>query len=499
MQRATDRTDSTQTSTSNGAADTAPTGPIGPAAGDRAESHRTAAASASAVEAVDEAVDEAVVEAADEAADVIVVGAGLAGLAAAHHLTSAGLRVTVLEGDERVGGRMAPDQVDGFRLDRTGQPFLTDWPELRRLPALGGLDLLPFTSGVLIRNGRRTHRLGEPRGARSTGGALATARALTNARTAVSALDQARLRVSLARIGATEVKRLLARRERSAADALVERGVPARTVDGFLRPLLAALLCDPDLTTSSRVADLALHGFARGRLCLPAGGTGAVPELLAATLPDGTVHTGIRALRVTANSVTTPYGVLGCRAVLVATGARAAAELLPGLRLPAFHPVTVLHHAADPAPPTGEEAALLLDADRGGPVSHTMVATAVDPSRALPERSLISSVVLGRQATEPVAELDRAARPQLGALHGARADRWQLLAAHQNTEAVPAMPAPHDRRRPVRVLSGLYVCGDHRDTSTPQGMLRSARRAAFALLRDFGLRPAGGAPIRAAA
>ncbi|NEC51506.1 FAD-dependent oxidoreductase, partial [Actinospica acidiphila] len=97
----------------------------------------------------------------------------------------------------------------------------------------------------------------------------------------------------------------LARPETSAAEALHGRGLPARTVDGFLRPLLAALLCDPELTTSSRSADLALRDFASGRLCLPEGGAEALPQLLARSLPPGTVHTGVRVTSVSTTSVTT--------------------------------------------------------------------------------------------------------------------------------------------------------------------------------------------------
>jgi predicted NAD/FAD-dependent oxidoreductase len=36
----------------------------------------------------------------------------------------------------------------------------------------------------------------------------------------------------------------------------------------------------------------------------------------------------------------------------------------------------------------------------------------------------------------------------------------------------------------VRLASGVYVCGDHRDTASLQGALLSGRRAAEAILGD---------------
>jgi predicted NAD/FAD-dependent oxidoreductase len=47
------------------------------------------------------------------------------------------------------------------------------------------------------------------------------------------------------------------------------------------------------------------------------------------------------------------------------------------------------------------------------------------------------------------------------------------------------MAAPHPLRRRVRLLPGLYVCGDHRDTSSIQGAMVSGRRAAAAALADL--------------
>ncbi|RVU26277.1 FAD-dependent oxidoreductase [Streptomyces antnestii] len=441
-------------------------------------------------------------------ADVVIVGAGVAGLSAAHRLARAGVPAVVLEAGPCVGGRMSTEKVDGFRLDRIGRLLCTSYPELRRTPGLDALVLRAFSPGVLVYSEGRRHRAGEPAPARRAKGAFHTARALASAprvprpRTARSPrpttplgspLDHARLAKALARLAATPAPRLLARPELPAADALFRGGLPARTLDGFVRPLLTALLCDPDLTTSSRCADLALYAYARGRLCVPEGGADALPELLAAGLPPGTVRTGVRVRAVSANSVTTEeHGELRCRATLLATGARAAAELLPGLRVPDFHPVTVVHHAV-PEPPLTDPA-LLLDADRLGPVAHTAVISQVDPTRAPAGRALVSSTVLGPPPPE------RELRAQLAALYGTSTADWETLAVHHDPEAVPAMPPPHDLRRLVRLLHGLYVCGDHRGTSTVQGALHSGRRAARAILTDLGvpLAPARGSVPAAA-
>ncbi|MEU3513500.1 NAD(P)/FAD-dependent oxidoreductase [Streptomyces longwoodensis] len=457
-------------------------------------------------------------------ADVVVVGAGVAGLSAAHRLISAGVTTAVLEAAPCVGGRMSTEKVDGFRLDRIGQLLSTAYPELALSPALSALALRSFAPGVLVHSDGRHHRAGAQPGAGGARGALHAVRALASAprpsglprsaglprprtgppRPAApcggagapgpvsapkvrpgaplgTAVDQARLAAALTRLAATPVERLLRRPELAAGQALAARGLPVGTIDGFLRPLLAALLCDPELSTSSRCADLALRAFAAGRLCVPEGGADVLPELLARTLPPGTVHTGVRVTAVATDTVTTAeHGEFRCRAVLVATDAVAAAELLPGLRVPDFHPVTVVHHTTDEPPATG--GSLLLDADRGGPVAHTAVVSEVDPSRAPAGRALVSSTVLGT----PPADVDTAVRIHLARLYGVPTGRWETLAVHHTPRAVPAMRPPHDLRRPVRLLAGLYVCGDHRDTSTVQGALHSAHRAARAILTDLG-------------
>lgn len=54
----------------------------------------------------------------------VIIGAGPAGMAAAHRLAAAGLKVTVLEASNAIGGRARSEQVGAFTVN-TGASFLT--------------------------------------------------------------------------------------------------------------------------------------------------------------------------------------------------------------------------------------------------------------------------------------------------------------------------------------------------------------------------------------
>jgi phytoene dehydrogenase-like protein len=93
---------------------------------------------------------------------VIIVGAGLAGLACARHLSQAGFACSLLEASDAVGGRVRTDRVDGFQLDRGFQVFLTGYPEAGRMLDYPALQLQPFHPGAMVRYAGGFHRISDP-------------------------------------------------------------------------------------------------------------------------------------------------------------------------------------------------------------------------------------------------------------------------------------------------------------------------------------------------
>ncbi|MFB8089660.1 protoporphyrinogen oxidase [Streptomyces sp. NPDC055992] len=70
---------------------------------------------------------------------VVVIGGGIAGLAAAHRLVGAGLRVTLLEGTDRLGGKLMTGEIAGVRVDLGAESMLARRPEAVGLARAVGL------------------------------------------------------------------------------------------------------------------------------------------------------------------------------------------------------------------------------------------------------------------------------------------------------------------------------------------------------------------------
>ncbi|WP_327326667.1 protoporphyrinogen oxidase [Streptomyces sp. NBC_01210] len=84
---------------------------------------------------------------------VVVIGGGIAGLAAAHRLIASGVRVTLLEATDRLGGKLQAGEIEGAPVDLGAESMLARRPEAVELArAVGLADRLrpPATASAFV-------------------------------------------------------------------------------------------------------------------------------------------------------------------------------------------------------------------------------------------------------------------------------------------------------------------------------------------------------------
>ena len=416
--------------------------------------------------------------------DAVVIGAGLSGLACARILTHAGLRVRVLEASDGVGGRVRTDLVDGFRLDRGFQVLLTAYPETIQALDYHALRLGRFRPGALVRTGGKFSRLGDP--FRDPASALASL---------VAPVGSLGDKLGIARLRASVIEGPLAalfeRPETTILKALRTRyGFSETIIERFFRPFFGGITLDPTLGASSRFFEFVFRMFSEGDAALPALGMQAIPDQLAASLPGGTVRLNTRVAAVRPGRVVLEGGEeVEARAVVVATNALDAQLLARAATTTGAWGEVCFYYAAPAAP--FRDALLVLNGDPEGPINNLSVPSNVCPTYAPADgpyarQHLVSVVVIGEAASGDETRLEHAVRAQLRSWYGAPVDGWHLLKAVRVAYGLPdqAPPFLSPRDKGVRLRPGLFRCGDHVETASINGAMRSGRLAAEAILTD---------------
>ncbi len=410
--------------------------------------------------------------------DVVVIGAGLSGLAAARQIQASGLTVVVIESSDAVGGRVRTDKVDGFLLDRGFQVLLTAYPELATQVDMKALDLQAFDPGALVwissKNGGhgKGHVVSDPFRKPST--LFATTFAPIG-----SLIDKLRIVLLRLRVMRGVAPKLLLNNDMSTLDALRSAGFSHRMIESFFRPLFGGVQLDPQLATSRRMFDIIFRSLSEGQSVLPACGMQALPEQLGERLTHNTVHLNSPVESLDGTTVILRTGErIAARAVVVATDGPTASTLLG---LPPVHSRTAgcVYFSADTPPDNTKY--VILDGSGQGPVLNVAVISNVAPSYAPPGKHLIAAALPGVIS----GNLEQLARQQLRDWWGPQVDDWKHLRTYAINHGGPVQSAPFSPKQRVSLGNGRFVCGDHRDTGSIQGALYSGRRCGEAVVQSL--------------
>ena len=289
----------------------------------------------------------------DPRADAVVIGGGIAGLAAAYELALRGRSFALLEASDRLGGLIRTEQTGGYTIDSGADSILVQKPAALALcEELGLRERLmsstpPRTAFVYARG--QLHPLPSP----SVFGIPTTAEGLRS----YSLLTE-RGRGELARLAAQGTDRASAagsveERDESVGD-FFRREFGEETVSLIADPLLGGIHAGdverlsiasvaPRLAGAGKEAGGVLQALRRlpatrdaeGMFRALRGGMSELVAGIAARLPRGAVRLNSPASSVSRNDdlfrVMTPGGALDARAVIVAAPAHRAVRLLEAI------------------------------------------------------------------------------------------------------------------------------------------------------------------------
>ncbi len=371
---------------------------------------------------------------------VAIIGAGLAGLSAAITLQDAGCEVDVYESSDRVGGRVATDLIDGYRLDRGFQLINSSYPELLRLDVVRELNFVEAFRSVDISLDEFTVALGDPRESLLSAFNPATGSIFTKLR-------------FIGYLTSTS------KQGRSVEDELSQYGNLYQRV---LKPFLSGVFLTSPANVDAVSGKEIVRSFISGRPGLPAHGAGELPKALAQRVRSMHLNTRIDSL-----------DDLKADAVVVAADLTTAAQLLDIPNVPKLASSTTWYHEV-PIEMTLSNR-LLVDGQSRGPVINSIAISNMVPTYAPIGKTLLSTTTIEFASESEV-------RRHLAIMWGVSTSDWALIAKYEIPKSLPIFGVGKQGIQSSKVADNLFVAGDYRTAPSQNGALLSGRLAAQELL-----------------
>ena len=410
--------------------------------------------------------------------DVIIIGAGISGLSCAKNLMNAGINFLMLEADQKVGGRIKSDYVDGFILDQGFQVLQTAYPEARQQLNYDQLDLKPFFPGVAVRTGERLVYISDP---------IRRPQNLWSTFTSPIMTIMDRLRILGLFIG-NRIKGpdgIFESPDISTINFLREYGFSEGMIERFFTPFFAGACLDPQIKASSRVFRYLFDIFASGDAALPARGMGEIPLQLSRGIPMEQIRFNARVESINKNSVilTTGEKIEG-KVIVIATQGPETGRLLKAPVTPGSKGEKCLYYSAK-TPPISKPF-LILNGQGKGLINNIAIPTINAPTYSASGDSLIAVVVLAKQSTDDQS-LKQAVQKELIQWFGDTVMEWNHIKTYHIDHALPdqSPPISNPTRGFTQVKNDIYVCGEYASVPGIQWALLSGRLTAEQIIKEY--------------
>ena len=407
--------------------------------------------------------------------DVIIVGAGLAGLAAAVHLQRQGRKVFLLEASDRAGGRIKTDSHEGFLFDRGFQVLLTAYPETQALLNYNDLKLKKMLPGATVLYDGGSFEIADP--FRRPSATLATLFAPVG--TLKDKINTLWLKNKLQKLTIDEI---FEQPEKTTQNQLADYGFSPKMIQRFYAPFLSGIFLENELKTSSRMFDFVMKMFSDGDVAVPALGMEEIPKQLVAMLPKGCIQCHSKVTAINGNTITIEDGtVFEANQILLATTANALTQKYFPKQKMTSHQVTNIYFEAIEAPT--KKAVVILNASTMKKWVNNLTVISNVSKAYSPEEKVLISVSYNGIPTVDDTTLAQNMKEELKQWYGEKVNSWKMLKAYRIEYALPTQESVQNEiaASQIKISDTLFICGDNLLNGSINAALKTGRLAAEAM------------------
>ena len=394
--------------------------------------------------------------------DIIILGAGPAGLACALKCQQLGREYLLIEGSNRIGGRLGSLYEDGYIFDLGFQVYNSAYVNTNRLLDLDELNLKYFKPGTAVHYGNSFQILSDP--LRDISKVFSTI--FSNITTVSDKLKILSLKNSLSNYKIEEDKT----DDITTLRFLKQYGFSDKMIDNFFIPFFSGIFHEKALDTSSKFFKYVFSNFNNGLASLPEKGMQVIPEQLMSKIDIERVMMEKTAINIDdGNKVIFDDGDIFKGENIILTG---ESTTLAGKIKYEYNEVNTIYFTTENEIENGDYIHLFPEDDM---INNIAIPSSISSAYSNGHSHLISITILEYDCSD--LELIKKIRKRLSNYYGGEPGSYDFLRTFSISKATIKQPVGHFERKKI-VKNGLIIGGEQATNGSIEGAIISGLNAA---------------------
>ena len=394
--------------------------------------------------------------------DIIILGAGPAGLACALKCQQLGREYLLIEGSNRIGGRLGSLYEDGYIFDLGFQVYNSAYVNTNRLLDLDELNLKYFKPGAAVHYGNSFQIVSDP--LRDISKVFSTI--FSNITTISDKLKILSLKNSLSNYNIEEDKT----DDITTLRFLKQYGFSEKMIDNFFIPFFSGIFHEKTLDTSSKFFKYVFSNFNNGLASLPEKGMQAIPEQLMSKIDIECLMMEKTALNIDdEKKIMFDDGDIIKGENIILTGE--STSLAEKIKYE-YNEVNTIYFTTENEIENGDYIHLFPEDDL---INNIAIPSSISSAYSNSHSHLISITILEYDCSD--LELIKKIQKRLSNYYGGEPGSYEFLRTFSISKATIKQPVGHFERKKI-VKNGLIIAGEQSTNGSIEGAIISGLNAA---------------------